>query len=559
MKDSGTRNRFVTLAAILVTVMFSWFLMTHTLAYDASRSEIKIASKLWSDFGAHIPLVRSFSQGANMNRLFTAHPVESPLFPGEPIRYHFGFYAIAGLLERLGLRIDWAINIPSIIGLSMLLVFIFLLSGRLFNNNWVSFLSVIFFLCNGSLAFASFFSNHPLSVATPLDIINNSVFPAFGPWDSGNITAFWTLNIYTNQRHLALSYGLLLGLLYILYKPARISWRTGVIAGAIASILLFINFAAAGIAALLLFWIFISQKKLRLPLLVTAGMGLITFAAMNSASNVTSDIAWQPGYLVSETLTPLTFIKFWIENIGLHITLIPLGLLLAPKEVKRYVAPPLLTLFIIPNLYRFSPDMINNHKFFNFFMLIGNMFTAYAVVRILTLIKKIPAARCIKPIQLIAGIILISLLTLSGIIDFFPVLNDRMGNVADNPMSADAQFFAANTKTTDIVANTTWFYHPASIAGRSLFSGYTYFTWSYGYDQVSREFSLKQIYEAASVADACKALEASNVAWIELNPNPESYLHPNWDVWNSFTPQYTNPVSLLKVYKTDDICTYAGI
>jgi len=559
MKDNAVKQTIIACVGVLAAVACSWLLMTHTLSYDPMRHEIKIATKLWSDFGAHIPLVRSFSQGANFSRLLNRQPIESPLFPGEPIRYHFGFYAIAGLLERLGLRIDWAINIPSIIGFSLLLVFIFLLSWGLFGHIWVSFLSIIFFLFNGSLSFIPFFTSHPLSPRTLLDIVTNSVFPAFGPWDGGNITAFWTLNIYTNQRHLALSYGLLLVLLYVLYKPAHRSRLISVLIGVITSFLLFINFAAAGIAALLLFWIFISQKKLRMTLLISAGIGLLSLAYMSTVSSVSSGIVWQPGYLVHDTLTPITFINFWMENIGLHIMLIPLGMLLAPKTVKRFIAPPLLTLFIIANLYRFSPDMINNHKFFNFFMLIGNMFTAYAVVRVLALGNKISVVYLKKPLQILTGVTLITLLTLSGIIDFFPILNDPKGGVADYGANPDARFIAENTKPTDVVANTTWFYHPASIAGRPLLSGYTYFTWSYGYDQTSRESALKQIYEAHTAADACQALTKTHVSWIELNPNPESYLNPRWDVWDSLIPAYTNPVSLLRLFKTADICTNATL
>jgi hypothetical protein len=54
-----------------------------------------IASKAWSDFASHIPLIRSFSFGNNF-------PPQYPLFSGPPIKYHFLFYAFVGLLEKLG-------------------------------------------------------------------------------------------------------------------------------------------------------------------------------------------------------------------------------------------------------------------------------------------------------------------------------------------------------------------------------------------------------------------------------------------------------------------------
>ncbi|MBI5019554.1 hypothetical protein HZB58_04770 [Candidatus Gottesmanbacteria bacterium] len=556
MNDTALKRRIPAYIGVGLAILFATFLMAHTLSYNSTRHEIKIATKLWSDFGAHLPLVRSFSQGDNLNRIIRGQPVESPLFPGEPIRYHFGFYAIAGFLEKMGARIDWAINIPSIIGFAGLLIMTFLLSNVLFNNIRVSILSILFFLFNGSLSFARFFQNHPLSLMSPVDIITNNIFPAFGPWDNGNITAFWTLNIYTNQRHLAMSYGLLLILLYLLYKPARNMRITGLVAGAVVSMLLFINYAVASIAALWLSWIFISHKALRSGLLITAGMGLIAFVILNTLSNVSSVITWQPGYLAGQPLTLVSFITFWIENIGLHTMLMPLGILLSPRKVKKFLAPPLLIIFIVANLYKFSPDMINNHKYFNFFLIIGNMFTAYAMIKILSWCGHISVSMLKKPLQLFVGSALMVLLTLSGIIDFFPVFNDPKGAVADIRANHDAQFFADRTKKSDTVANTTWFYHPASIAGRPLLSGYTYFTWSYGYDQTTRETSLKRIYEAPDKQSLCTELKESGVSWIELNTQPESYLHPHWELWNSLPHVYINPSSLLKIYETERICSY---
>jgi len=248
--------------------------------------------------------------------------------------------------------------------------------------------------------------------------------------------------------------------------------------------------------------------------------------------------------------------QFWGENIGLHLFLIPLGMFMAPKETRRTLAPPLLLLFLLGNLFRFSPDMINNHKFFNFALLIGNMFSAAAVVWFIRTIRNFPSALARRVVGPMVGIFLIGCLTLSGIIDLFPVLNDSRGRVPDIAANPDAAFIADNTKATDVIANTTWFYHPASIAGRSLYSGYTYFTWSYGYDQGAREASLVRMYEAKTIQNLCHELRSNRVQWIELNPSPESYLHPNRSLWQSLPYKYRNERTDLRIYKTADICRY---
>ncbi len=548
-------HRASLLISAIGILLFSFFLMMYTFSYDANTHDIRIATKLWSDFGAHIPLIRSFSYGENLNRLMHARPIESPLFPGEPIRYHFGFYALAGILEHLGLRIDWAVNIPSAAGFFLLIVCIFYLSYLLYKQEGISWLSVVFFLFNGSLSFLRFLREHPLSKHTITDIMTNAQFPAFGPWDGGDISAFWTLNIYTNQRHLGLSYALLLALIILLYKPLKHARYTPLIIGGVTSLLLFVNFAAAGIAALFFGWVFLIQKKSRMLLLQSAVIILPAFFLLRHMSNLSSSVAWQPGYLM-RTPNPgiWSFASFWFANLGLHSILIPVGLILSPKAVRRFLIGPLVILFILPNLYRFSPDMINNHKFFNFFLIIGNIVSAYAVMTLIKKAGQIQHRVWKRALQLTVGTILIVPLIISGVIDFFPLINDTKGSVPDTRANADAEFIRSNTKPTDIIANSTWFYHPASIAGRPLLSGYTYFTWSYGYDQGKREALLTSIYRAGSIDALCAIVRRTRVAFVELNEQPETYLQPNWALWRSILPVYQNQTTHLTIYSMRDTC-----
>lgn len=516
------KTKFILVFLTLGALLFSFYLMFHTFSYDSARQEMKIASKAWSDFGAHIPLIRSFSYGPNLDRLLRLQQIESPLFPGEPIRYHFGFYALVGALERLGVRIDWALNLPSALGFFLLLVLIFWFSYQLFKNYALSFLSVLFFLFNGSLSFFQFFKTHSIT-----EILTNSRFSVFGPWDGGPITAFWTLNIYTNQRHLALSYAIILIILLIRNKP--------VFSAFFLSTLLFLNYPAAAIAALfLLFRLDFRTILLSLPAIFI----------LSRYTNLSSHIAWQPGYVAHDNIG-----FFWLQNLGAHAVLIPLGVLVAPKSIRRALILPLSLLFILPNLFRFSPDMINNHKFFNFFLIIGNMFSAYALVILANRLRSFIGVLA----YLFIGLLVV-LSTLSGVIDLPPVIHDSKGGIPDPTVNPDAYFFATQTKPHDVVANSTWFYHPASIAGRSLYSGYTYFTWSYGYDQGGRERLLESIYRAPNQLVLCEILQKTRVAVVELNKNPEAYLKPNMNLWNALVPVYENPDTGLRIFSTIDVC-----
>ncbi|MGB9707635.1 MAG: hypothetical protein ACPL1D_02690, partial [Microgenomates group bacterium] len=260
---------------------FSWWLMWHT--FDYKNGQMLIAAKVWSDFAANIPLIRSFSWGKNW-------PPEYPLFPGEPIKYHFLFYFLVGMLEKIGLPLSWALNLPSALGFFGLLVIIYFLTKLIFSKRNVAVLTVIFFLFNGSLSFLEFFRQHPLSLNTPFEIINNKIFPSFGPYDGKIVSAFWNLNIFTNQRHLGASYFFVLFIIYLLLRAVKFNkklkfWQI-FLPGFIFGIMPFFHKVAFLMNGLILFSLFLYFSKLRWPILV---IGLI------AASLALPQIAYQFG------------------------------------------------------------------------------------------------------------------------------------------------------------------------------------------------------------------------------------------------------------------------
>lgn len=499
-----------------------------------------IASKAWSDFGAHIPLIRSFSLGNNW-------PPQYPLFPGEPIRYHFLFYFFVGMLEKAGLRIDWALNIPSIIGLTGLMTGIALLAQKLFHDKRVTILSLLFFLFNGSLSFLRFFQTHSVK-----DIITNTTFPSFAPWGPGEISAFWNLNIYTNQRHLAFAFALALLFIGILIYIEKMPLKKQVLyiipEVLILAIMPYFHQPILVILSVFMACYFIVFPRIRVVLLFIGILGCIyMIPQIIPLLEKTKTIRWNPWYLMSPPFTPVHALWYWIQNIGLHVFLIPLGWILSPVKIKKATIP-LLFVFLVPNLFKFSVDMINNHKFFNFYLIMGTMLTAYTLVRLFSI-------KFIKIITIIIFIFLLGSLTLSGIIDFFPIANDTYISLLDAPKNEAVLFIKSHTPQNTVFLNSTWFYHPASLAGRKIFAGYTYFTWSYGYDQSKREHEQMAIYEAGDKQTACTLAKQLAISYIELSKNPEQFLKPNTRLFQEeFIPVYKSPETGLTVYDVAVSC-----
>lgn len=518
--------------------------MWHTFNYK--DGVFYIATKAWSDFAAHIPLIRSFSWGKNF-------PPEYPIFSGEPIRYHFLFYAFVGFLEKLSLPIDWALNIPSIFSFTFLLVAIFYFAYFLFKNKLVSLLSVLFFLFNSSLSFVYFFKDRQIfSLKIFSEIISNQTFPAFAPYDKSLISGgFWNLNVFTNQRHFALPLVILLTLVLLVLqdiKKHRLSWLKAFLYGLVIGLLPFLHGGVFIMALAVfgsIFLLFGQRKKVAYLLLIAFFVSLPQIAYLKSGQT-SGGIKLTPGYLVFRYLTPFTFLRYWFLNLGLGFFLIPLGLLLSSRFAKKTFLA-FCSVFMVGNLFQFGPDIATNHKFFNLWIIIGNMFIAYALYSIWKRSRRIKI--------FIPALILF--LTLSGVIDFFAIKNDASATVADIQKNPDIAWIKNNTARDAVFLNSSYLYHPANLAGRKIFLGWPYFPWSAGYDTNKRETSRKKILGAttANKKVVCEDLKINGILFVSLGKKDTQEFKPNFLFWeNNFVRIYNNSLSGLVIYDVNKSC-----
>lgn len=506
------KKYFIEIIIFTLFLAFSFWLMFSTFSYNRATHEFLISLKPWGDFASHIPLIRSFSYGQNF-------PPQYPLFPGEPIRYHFLFYFFVGMLEKIGLPIDLALNLPSALSFFFLLIMIYLLARLLFKIRFVAVLSVVFFLFNGSFSFFYFFQKHPFSFSqTFFDILQNDTFPAFAPYDKTLISGgFWNLNVFTNQRHFAGALTIILLVVYFLTRNEQLkktlSIALSIIFGILIGVLSLLHGAAfIMIIAVLgsLFFLFPQQRK---PIILIGIIALITsLPRIIFLWQIESGGIFQlnPGYLIIQDLSLLNWLRYWILNLGIGSLLIPLGFVLANKTAKKiFIA--FSSIFIIGNLFQFSPDIATNHKFFNLWLIVANMFIAF--VLFLLWQKKLWQKTLV--------IILIFFLTLSGIIDLFPIKNDQVFRISDYPTNLDVKWIIENTPKEAIFLNSSYLYHPANLAGRKIFLGWPYFSWSLGYNTTKREELLKKLYNPPTLIWECQILKENKIDYISLDKNPD--------------------------------------
>jgi hypothetical protein len=179
--------------------MLFFFLAVSWLMFGTLSSHngmLRIADKPYSDFGPNIAIVQNFAWGHNF-------PTEYPHYAGDPIHYHFLFYFMAGNLEFLGLNVAWSINLLSILSLVAMLTLVTVLGEILFHSRTVGRIAASLFFFNTSLAYIPFLRSQKSFVEAIQSVVQlRNYLPSGYPF-RGEDWGPWTLNIFTNQRHIS--------------------------------------------------------------------------------------------------------------------------------------------------------------------------------------------------------------------------------------------------------------------------------------------------------------------------------------------------------------------
>jgi len=460
---SDFKISFLEVIVILGILIFSSWLMFGSFSYSDSRGNqaFNIGSHLWSDFGAHIPLIRSFSQGYNF-------PPQFPLFPNENIRYHFLFYFLVGIFEKFGTNLAIGLNILSTLAFFSFGLLIFDVSRTIFGKASIGIVALLLTFLNSSLTFVKFFSEHsPLLPQTYKTIWENMSPLANAPYDSSStIATFWSLNIYLNQRHLSLAFATVLIVILVFYKTLvqkeKPSLSLFIFVGILTGLLPYWHSQAFLMIAITSFCLSIAfMKKESIPAVIY----YFTYLALLAIPQIwwlqkgfpgnQSFIQFSLGYLIAPPVTIFKFIFWWFQNLGLTFVLLIDALLIQRKELILFYLC-FLPLFLLGFLFKFGPDIATNHKFFNFWLIITNMFIAAFLVRIFSsnILGKILAT------------VLLLLLTLSGILELIPIKNDPKIIVKDWQMNQVSNWIVEKTSKNSVFLTSTNLYHPVSLAVR---------------------------------------------------------------------------------------------
>lgn len=510
---------FGALLIFLTWIMFYVFHVTKGVLYSGFS--------VYGDYAPHTAMMRSFSWGNNF-------PTQYPHFGGEDVKYHFMFQFLAGNLEYLGLRIDFAYNIVSILALWSFLMLLYELAGRITGRFWAGALTVVFFFFRSAVTFFRFAWEHLQAGDLWNTLLTNTSFIGYTLNEDWGL---WNFNVYLNQRHLA--FGLLIVSIalwiYLDWVDAGVShaekgicwfwrrlvskeawksrnWETALLMGVLMGLCAFWNGAAVigGLLILLGFALF-SDGKLdyALTAAVTVIFSLLQTKCFMTGQNMSPSFYW--GFLAdSKTVVGVLWYLFQMSGI---FFIGGLFLMLFLKRRERV----LLLSFLIPTVFAFcfslTPDINVNHKYIMISYAFLAMFWAGAAVRIW---KKGKFCR-------VPAILLVLCLTVTGAYDFVVILlnNDVKHRIGVNMNSDLTKWLGANLDSTDLLLTPEYSMNEVTLSGIMLYCGWPYYAWSAGYDTNYRAERAVEIYTSSDEAQVKKLVEEEGITYILFEEGSE--------------------------------------
>lgn len=428
--DSSILNILVYGISIVAFTCIAAFLYFYT--FKISNGILENGYSVFSDLAPHTAMTSSFGVGSNF-------PTQYMHFSGDGIQYHFFFYFFCGILEYLGLPIDYAINVPSIIAMvcafCLLGLLAVLLSGR----------KMTFIIAPLLVLFRSAFNvfdeikamhNFGYSFSYSLKVLASSTsWFDNTPYDSWGI---WSINVYANQRHLMFGVSMII-ILVILFIPyvrrlcislmnsknvfktyfiARNTWlprkndpvhpiKNLILAVLIVIFMPYIHGSALIAALLILFGMAIFSEN-RLSYLIVAIVSVISsfiqtrifsgnfkdFVLFNHVTGFVSN---------TKDFSGMTKYLIYITGFTLVIALMfAIGWLIKDIIYKKPIYRSLLVIcFMLPLIFAFnvqvSLEMLANHKFIQITLILVDIFVATAISNLLVLPVKLAKKEVILP------------------------------------------------------------------------------------------------------------------------------------------------------------------
>jgi hypothetical protein len=553
LKQRKTLSKTEQCLLVSITVL-AFLLMWAT--FFVKGNKLYIGLSVFSDFSPHIGMIRSFSYGNNF-------PTSYSHYAGEDIKYHFMFQFMVANLEYLGLRLDYAFNLPSMLSFISAFLLLYLLALKITGRVGAGCLACLFFSFRSSKTLFTYLAKLPPGTGIIQALTENTAFLSDTPKEDWGL---WNLNVYCNQRHLA--FGLAVMFLVILLLLPRVyemhaaiglqrssvpeasedgatkntssaltlsigrvkrafftkeawsiaDYRTPIAAGILLGSLSFFHGAAVIGCLLVLFAAaLLAEHRLEFALLaaITIGMAYLQTNFFMEGSAVGFDFLF--GF-IAENGTLFGAASYLERLLGI----LPF-VLFADFCIQRSAGRHLMLAFTLPLIFAFTVsmtvDVTVNHKYVMMSCILLGIFAADLVLRLFKRRDTLAS---------LAGVILTLMLSLTGIYDFITVMKKNIPSSAivldlDDPLT---QWINENSNSQDIFLTSNYAINQVVLGGAMLYQGWQYYAWSAGYDTSYRDEQVRQMYEADTPQELDALVHENHIRFIIVdrdNRNSKDY------------------------------------
>lgn len=504
---------FTILALFLIWIMFYVFFIRDGVLYSGFT--------VYGDYAPHTAMMRSFSLGNNF-------PTQYPHFGGEDVKYHFMFQFLVGNLEFLGLRLDVAYNLVSVLALLGFLMLLYSLAKRITGSGKTGILTVVFFFFRSALTFFRFVWEHVQAGDLLSTLRDNTEFIGYTVNENWGL---WNFNVYLNQRHLAFGF-LIISLVIWMYldwveagcgheekgllwiRNKCLTWEAwkcrsverALAAGLLIGLTAFWN-GAAVIGGLLILMGFAVFSDGKLDYLITALVSVL-FSVLQSkifiwGSAVETSFQW--GFIVEDKSLG-GILWYLLQMSGIFF----LGAVFLIFVQKKRSQKAVLISCLFPLIFAFcvslTPDVTVNHKYIMISYAFLAIFWAEAVTSLMR--KKIP-------VKILAVVLCISL-TITGVYDMWIIFrNNGPGHrVSVNLDSELTEWLAENLDHKDLILTPEYSISEVTMSGVMMYLGWPYYAWSAGYDTYGRAEKAREIYTSQDKETVRRLVQQEKITYI---------------------------------------------
>ena len=90
------------------------------------------------------------------------------------------------------------------------------------------------------------------------------------------------------------------------------------------------------------------------------------------------------------------------------------------------------------------------------------------------------------------------------------------------PLNPDILWIKNHTSPDAVFLNSSFLYHPASLAGRKIFAGWPYFTWGVGYNSFARDKLRDSLLNPSGLEKFCQTAMNNNLSYLLINKNEKT-------------------------------------